>query len=94
MSRWPAVPNGACIPDSDENTPVEAGSAFMELQLYPPGFPPSITQISCDLKRWCAALNIDSAEVDSTGNSDESGRSLAHHDHRLLRPACSLESMI
>jgi hypothetical protein len=63
-----SFPNGACIPDSDENTPAAAGSAFMELQFYPPGFPPFITQISCDLKHWCAALNIDSLEVDSTGN--------------------------
>ncbi|MHB8816852.1 MAG: hypothetical protein ACYDAE_26810, partial [Steroidobacteraceae bacterium] len=62
-----SFPNGACIPDSDENTPADAGSAFMELQLYPPGFPPFITQISCDLKHWCAALNIDSLEVNSSG---------------------------
>jgi hypothetical protein len=63
-----SFPNGPCIPASDENTPADAGSAFMELQLYPPGFPPFITQISCDLQHWCAALNIDSLEVDSTGN--------------------------
>jgi hypothetical protein len=62
-----SYPNGPCIPDSDENTPADAGSAFMELQLYPPGFSPFITQISCDLKHWCAALNIDSLEIDSTG---------------------------
>src|SRR4030088_1162805 len=42
-----SFPNGACIPDSDENTPALAGSAFMELQFYPPGFSPFITQISC-----------------------------------------------
>jgi hypothetical protein len=62
-----SFPNGACIPDSDENTPADAGSAFLELQFYPPGFSPFITQISCDLKRWCAALNIDSLEVTSSG---------------------------
>ena len=62
-----SFPNGACIPDSDENTPASAGSAFMELQFYPPGFPPFITQISCDLTHWCAALNIDSLEVNSGG---------------------------
>jgi len=58
-----SVPNGPCIPDSDENTPSSAGSAFMELQLYPPGFE---TGISCDTKHWCAALNIDSLEVNSS----------------------------
>jgi hypothetical protein len=64
-----SFPNGACIPDSDENTPAGAGSAFMELQFYPPGFPPFITQVSCDLKHWCAALNIDSLEVNSGGTN-------------------------
>jgi hypothetical protein len=62
-----SFPNGACIPDSDQNTPFLAGSAFMELQFYPPGFPPFITQLSCDLTHWCAALNIDSFEVNSNG---------------------------
>jgi hypothetical protein len=58
-----SYPQGPCIPDSDENTPELAGSAFVELQFYPPGFPPFITQISCDLSHWCAALNIDSLEA-------------------------------
>ena len=62
-----SFPNGACIPDSDQNTPTLAGSAFMELQFYPPGFPPFVTQISCDLTHWCAALNIDSLEVNGSG---------------------------
>jgi hypothetical protein len=61
-----SYPGGPCISDSDENTPSEAGSAFVELQFYPPGFPPFITQISCDLRHWCAALNIDSLEADSS----------------------------
>ncbi len=59
-----SFPNGACKPDSDENNPSAAGSALLELQLYPPGF---VTGISCDLAHWCAALNIDSLEVDSSG---------------------------
>jgi hypothetical protein len=62
-----SLPNGPCIPDGDENAPFIAGSAAMEPQFYPPGFPPFITQISCDLTHWCAALNIDSLEVTSTG---------------------------
>src|SRR6266436_872705 len=65
-----SFPNGACIPDSDENTPGLAGSAFMELQFYPPGFPPFITQISCNLTHWCAALNIDSLEVMNNGHTN------------------------
>jgi hypothetical protein len=57
-----SYPQGACIADSDANDPAKAGSAVLELQFYPPGFSPFITQISCDLTHWCAALNIDSAE--------------------------------
>jgi len=62
-----SFPVGACIPDSDQNNPRLAGSAFLELQFYPPGFPPFITQISCDLTHWCAALNVDSLEMTSNG---------------------------
>jgi len=61
-----SYPQNPCTPDSDKNlgteTPNAAGSAFEELQFYPPGFSPFISQISCDLKHWCAALNIDSLE--------------------------------
>jgi hypothetical protein len=62
-----SYPNGPCIPDSDQNTPDLTGSAFLELQFYPPGYPPFITQISCDKTHWCAALTIDSLEVTSSG---------------------------
>jgi hypothetical protein len=34
-----SFPNGACIPDSDQNNPFLAGSAFLEMQFYPRGFP-------------------------------------------------------
>jgi len=64
-----SYPQNPCIPDSDKNPSVPfandpngAGGAFLELQFYPPGFPPFITQISCGLKQWCAAMNIDSLE--------------------------------
>jgi hypothetical protein len=53
---------GPCIPNSDENNPTSAGSAFLEMQFYPPGNPPFITQISCDLTHWCASLHINSLE--------------------------------
>ena len=62
-----SYPNGACIPDSDENTPKLAGSAALEVQFYPPGWPPFVTQVSCDMTHWCAALTIDSLEVTSAG---------------------------
>ena len=39
-----SYPQNPCTPDSDTNTglnsPTDAGSAFMELQLYPPGYTP------------------------------------------------------
>ena len=38
------------------------GSAFMELQFYPPGYTPFIDTESCSATKWCAALNIDSLE--------------------------------
>ncbi len=57
-----SYPQGACIPDSDLNNPSKAGSAFLEMQFYPPGFAPFITQISCDQTHWCASLHINSLE--------------------------------
>ena len=61
-----------CTPDSDRNivdpavSPNHPGTAFMEMQFYPPGWvewPASAVGAagtSCDPTRWCAALNIDS----------------------------------
>jgi hypothetical protein len=61
-----SYPQNACAPDSDTNTglnaPTDAGSAFMELQLYPPGYTPFVDSESCSATKWCAALNIDSLE--------------------------------
>ena len=58
-----------CTPDSDSNIQVppradHAGAAFMELQLYPPGYAPVI---SCDNVHWCAALTIDSLQANFGG---------------------------
>lgn len=61
------LPRTPCIPNSDANDPTTAGSAFLELQFYPPGFAPFITQISCDLIHWCAALHINSLETMDNG---------------------------
>src|SRR5580704_1064528 len=61
-----------CTPESDSNAPIcvnancssglGGGSAFMEMQFYPPGEPPFADSISCDDTHWCAALTIDSTE--------------------------------
>ena len=57
-----SFPNGACTPDSDTNTTTTAGSAFMELQFYPPKYGPWMDNVSMDLTKWTVALNIDSLE--------------------------------
>ena len=38
--------------------PDHVGAAFLELQLYPPGYPPFIQKVSCDRIHWCAAVAI------------------------------------
>ena len=62
-----SYPQNPCTPDSDTNSgqinnPNDAGSAFMELQFYPPRYQPFIDAPSCDATHWCAALTIDSLE--------------------------------
>jgi hypothetical protein len=62
-----SYPQNPCTPDSDTNqgqisNPNSAGSAFMEMQFYPPGEPPLIDADSCSSTQWCGALTIDSAE--------------------------------
>jgi len=62
-----SYPENPCKPDSDSNSgeggnPKDAGSAFMELQLYPPGDAPFIDDVSCTRYQWCGALTIDSLE--------------------------------
>jgi hypothetical protein len=62
-----SYPQNPCTPDSDANSgvisdPNGAGSAFMELQFYPPGFPPFVDAPSCTAGKWCVAVTIDSAE--------------------------------
>ena len=63
-----SFPQGACTPDSDTNNPnVGRRSAFMELQLYPPGYTPFVDSISCSATKWCAALTIDSLACNAAG---------------------------
>jgi len=62
-----SYPQNPCTPDSDGNmgsisNPADAGSAFMELQFYPPGFAPFQDNVSCSPTQWCAAMTIDSLE--------------------------------
>ena len=72
-----SYPQTPCKPMSDSNAPTSTypggGSAFMELQFYPPGFAPFVNSISCNIPGstnpltdgnggWCAALTIDSLE--------------------------------
>jgi hypothetical protein len=61
-----------CTPDSDTNifnnpgptaadyTGHHPGTAFMELQFYPPGWVLWPAGNSCDASKWCAVLTIDS----------------------------------
>ncbi|MGZ6364613.1 MAG: hypothetical protein ACXWPS_01475 [Ktedonobacteraceae bacterium] len=62
---FPELVSG-CKPDSDTNivdpaiSPKHPGTAFMEMQFYPPGWVPWPAGNSCDATKWCAALNIDS----------------------------------
>lgn len=57
-----------CTPNSDKNivdpaiSPNHPGTAFMEMQFYPPGWALKPFGVSCDATKWCAALNIDSFE--------------------------------
>lgn len=61
-----SYPQTPCTPNSDTNAPSGSypggGSAFMELQFYPPGFAPFVDSVSCNNSSWCAALTIDSLE--------------------------------
>jgi hypothetical protein len=59
-----------CTPDSDSNivdpavSPNHPGTAFLELQLYPPGWVPwptwaqAIGAGACSPTQWCAAMNV------------------------------------
>ena len=71
-----------CTPDSDSNivdpsvSPDHPGTAFLELQFYPPGWIPwptwaqAIGASGCDPTRWCVAMNIFSlAENPVTGTT-------------------------
>src|SRR5581483_9793035 len=64
-----------CRPDSDRNiakagNPFHPGTAFMEVQFYPPGFVQQFDGFSCSGTRWCVAMTIDSYSANPlTGQS-------------------------
>jgi hypothetical protein len=61
-----SYPQNPCTPNSDANAAsgsfTGGGSAFLEMQFYPPGNPPFVDSASCDDTHWCAAMTIDSLE--------------------------------
>jgi hypothetical protein len=68
-----------CAPGSNSNivdpalSPKHPGTAFMEMQFYPPGWVAWPAGDSCDATKWCAALNIDSLSINPvTGQSQNS----------------------
>ena len=76
----PEFTHAACVPDSDTNIadgsdPTAAdyigkhtGTAFLELQFYPPGWAPWPPGVSCDARKWCAAMAIFSLSNDYNNN--------------------------
>ena len=66
----PEFTHAACTPNSDSNIfdgENEAapdyighhpGTAFLEVQFYPPGWAPWPPGVSCDATKWCAAMAI------------------------------------
>jgi hypothetical protein len=82
-----------CTPDSDSNivdpavSPNHPGTAFVELQFYPPGWVPwptwqvAVGASACDPTRWCAAMNIFSLAEDPVAGT-------------LLNPTCAAKTGI
>jgi hypothetical protein len=82
----PEFTHAPCTPNSDTNIfdgsdPAgpdyigkHPGTAFLELQFYPPGWAPWPPGVSCDASKWCAAMAIFSLNQDqNTGaaNNDD-----------------------
>ena len=77
---FPEFTHAPCTPDSDTNIfdgtdPAASdyigrhpGTAFMEMQFYPPGWSSWPAGVSCDATQWCAALTIDSLNEDGNSN--------------------------
>jgi hypothetical protein len=82
-----------CVPDSDANIfdngssaapdyiGHHPGTAFMEMQFYPPGWVAWPAGNSCDPTKWCAALNIDSLSESLTSFNNLSCRVAAGDEY-------------
>jgi hypothetical protein len=78
----PEFTHAPCTPNSDSNIFDSAdpndphyigrhpGTAFMEMQFYPPGWVSWPPGLSCDSTKWCAALNVDSLSRDYNNGVD------------------------
>ena len=74
-----------CTPDSNSNivdpavSPNHPGTAFLELQFYPPGWVPwptwqvAVGASGCDPTKWCAAMNIFSLSEDPVNGTTQNG---------------------
>jgi hypothetical protein len=62
VSSCPADTDSNIANNPDPNAPDyighHVGSAFLELQFYPPGWAPLPSAISCDATKWCVAMVI------------------------------------
>jgi hypothetical protein len=84
----PEFTHAPCTPDSDTNIFDGAdpskpdyigrhpGTAFLELQFYPPGWAPFQEAISCDATKWCAAMAIFSFNRDQNTGVDNNAACL------------------
>jgi hypothetical protein len=78
----PEFTHDPCVPDSDTNIfngadpsqpdyiGYHPGTAFLEVQFYPPGWVPFQEAISCDATQWCAAMAIFSFNRDQNNLID------------------------
>src|SRR5206468_1373372 len=78
----PEFTHEPCVPNSDTNIfdgadPAQPdyvgyhpGTAFLEVQFYPPGWVPFQEAISCDATEWCAAMAIFSFNRDQNNGID------------------------
>jgi len=85
----PEFTHDPCRPDTDANIfdgadPAQPdyighhpGTAFLELQFYPPGWAPWPAGVSCDATRWCAAMAIWSYNRDMNAGVDNNADCLA-----------------
>jgi HYDIN/CFA65/VesB-like, Ig-like domain/Cep192 domain 4 len=94
----PEYTHTACTPDSDtnifDNSSTTAsdyigkhpGTAFMEMQFYPPGW------VFCTATQWCAALTIDEYSYDqNTGTSNNSACNNQYGQEPILQALITLD---